>query len=395
MTQTTHDDSHQAWIVSRLSLGVNAERLPLADLSGQWQEAAAAWCKGGKQAFDLYCQSLPDGGQELLNMVYRFDSRAPDPAMLALRDKTHWTFDELLTTAFPDPVWTIPEYLPVGLCSLAGRPKVGKSWLALQIAHAVGTGGRVLDQAVEKGKVLYLALEDSAQRLKQRLQKQGAALGIDSEAYTVWPMFGDGGLTRLQDEIGREGHTLIVIDTLSRFLGRADQLDHAAMTVAIGELQRLAQMRDLTILTIDHHRKANAFASDPIDDILGSTAKSAILDAAWGLYKERGKQGATLRITGRDLIEMELSLQWDGLTCTWQLLGETDQVRKNTFRADVLDAIRALNTLGELATTAKIAEYLDKSNSYVSHTLADLLNNGDVIKAPKEGKEQPYALSQQ
>ena len=40
----------------------------------------------------------------------------------------------LLTATWPEPVWVVPELLPAGLAFLAGRPKLGKSWLALQIA---------------------------------------------------------------------------------------------------------------------------------------------------------------------------------------------------------------------------------------------------------------------
>ena len=84
-----------------------------------------------------------------------------------------WTADDILTTDWPKPVWAIPGLLPVGLTILAGRPKVGKSWLTLQIALAVASGGRVLGQPGEKGPVLYLALEDPPRRLKERMLKQG------------------------------------------------------------------------------------------------------------------------------------------------------------------------------------------------------------------------------
>jgi RecA-family ATPase len=58
------------------------------------------------------------------------------------------------------------ELLPEGLTILAGRPKCGKSWLALHIAMQVAAGGRTLESTpVEPGPVLYLALEDTKRRL--------------------------------------------------------------------------------------------------------------------------------------------------------------------------------------------------------------------------------------
>ena len=75
------------------------------------------------------------------------------------------TADKILTTDWPEPTWAVPELLPVGLSILAGKPKLGKSWMALQIAQAVASGGRALNKQVEAGPVLYLALEDTAEFL--------------------------------------------------------------------------------------------------------------------------------------------------------------------------------------------------------------------------------------
>ena len=41
------------------------------------------------------------------------------------RRKTGWTVGELYKTVLPVPVWIVPELLPAGLASLAGRPKDG------------------------------------------------------------------------------------------------------------------------------------------------------------------------------------------------------------------------------------------------------------------------------
>ena len=64
--------------------------------------------------------------------------------------------------------WAVPGILPEGVCILAGKPKVGKSWLALDLALSVGAGRVVLAMIpVEPGPVLYLALEDTARRHAQ------------------------------------------------------------------------------------------------------------------------------------------------------------------------------------------------------------------------------------
>ena len=74
---------------------------------------------------------------------------------------------ELQGRVFPPIQWIVPGILPEGLTLLAGKPKLGKSWLALDIAVAVASGGSVLGRECEPGPVLCLALEDNQRRLYQ------------------------------------------------------------------------------------------------------------------------------------------------------------------------------------------------------------------------------------
>ena len=82
------------------------------------------------------------------------------------------TEKDLGAIEFPPRRWVIPDLITEGLTILAGRPKVGKSWLALNWSVAVATGGIALDKfKVEQAEVLFLALEDSRRRLQERLRK--------------------------------------------------------------------------------------------------------------------------------------------------------------------------------------------------------------------------------
>ena len=107
---------------------------------------------------------------------------------------------------------------------------------------------------------------------------------------------------------------MVVIDTLARALGRADQSDLADMTVLVGDLQTLALEHDAAVLVIDHHRKPSGFVGDPIDDIVGSTAKSAVADAALGLFKEQGKAGAVLDCGPMPSAKIEIEAKGAGLS---------------------------------------------------------------------------------
>jgi DNA-binding transcriptional ArsR family regulator len=243
---------------------------------------------------------------------------------------------------------------------------------------------------VDQGRVLFLALEDSGRRLKSRLVKQQIPSGADIIFHTAWQAFSDGGLMTLENAIRDEKISLAVIDTFSRAVGRMDQLDPAEMTQVIGGLQRIAQANQVSVLLIDHHRKGGGFEADPIADILGATAKAAAADGALGLYRQNTKREYSLRITGRDVEESELALIWDGLTCCWQSLGAADDVRENSLKADILQAMREIIEDGELATTRRIADRIGKDPGNVSRALADLMAAGKIRRIEQRGRERPY-----
>jgi RecA-family ATPase len=87
-------------------------------------------------------------------------------------DEVTFTATELMAFEFPEAQWAVPGMIPEGVTLLAGKPKLGKSWGSLGIGVAVATGGKPLGKVrVERGEVLYLALEDNLRRLQRRLQK--------------------------------------------------------------------------------------------------------------------------------------------------------------------------------------------------------------------------------
>lgn len=308
--------------------------------------------------------------------------------------KKPWSVAALLSTQFPDPVWAVPGLLPAGLVVLAGRPKLGKSWLALQMAVAVGTGGMVLDRKVDQGKVLYLALEDNPRRLQDRLGKQQAPAVTTVDFHFEWPALVErGGLNRgteaLKTTIAAGGYKLVVIDTISRALGHADQLDQSDMNAAFGALQRMAIENDICLLLVDHHRKSAGGAGDVIDDVMGATSKVGVADAAIGIYRQRGQKEARLKVAGRDVEDQELIIKFDGELFSWQLVGNADDVRADSMAADIL---LALEEMGGSATVTKLARWLGKQAPNVAREVGELVARGKLIRGEKTGREQPYQL---
>jgi hypothetical protein len=262
-----------------------------------------------------------------------------------------FTIAELLTGSFPSPGFIVPDIIPVGLACAGGQRKRGTSWLVLQLAIAAATGGEFLGVCVPKIKVCYFALEDSELRIagRRKQQKQGMAVHRAEAAgvlfYTACPPAGEGGCELLRALIVEQGYKLVIVDTFSRFLGRGGQTDSAGMVRLLEALQQLAGEHQAAILLVDHHRTRarTSLDADPIDDILGSTARAGVVDCALGLYRRRNQDAATLKLCGRDFGDREIALVWDPAAFRWRAETPAPAAPRFTVREqETIAAVAAL-----------------------------------------------------
>lgn len=343
-----------------------------------YEEAAKAW--PGLPVTRNKARNWLANDPDLADAVAQIDPANPPPGGPPL-DNWLVSADELLTTDWPEPIWAVPDLLPVGLTILAGKSKIGKSWLALQLAQSVATGGKAMNRDVVKGPVLYLALEDPPRRLAERMKKQSWPTGTDAEFMTIGDFaervgdLRDGGGVTLAQQIDNRGYRFVVIDTLSRSV-YGDQSDVAEMTLALSPVQAAAQDHNCAVVMVDHHRKGFGTNPDAIADILGSTAKGAVADTTWGLYRERGKAGAKLNVIGREVIEQTLTLTFDGLTGCWQCEGDAFELEMTERRNEILVALESIGR----ASLREIAETVDQPRSNTHTRLQDLVNDGQILR---------------
>jgi RecA-family ATPase len=189
--------------------------------------------------------------------------------------------------------------------------------------------------------------------------------------------------------INENAYRLVVIDTISRALGRADQLDQGDMNVTFGALQRLAMEREFGLILVDHHRKSAGGAGDVIDDVMGATSKVGVADCAMGIYRERGQSTATLKVAGRDVDDQELALRWDATTFCWQL-ADTSGVKAESVQSDILTVIKEL---GGTATVQRVANWLNRPKQNIHREMQELVTKGLLLRGRREGKAIPYTLA--
>lgn len=319
---------------------------------------------------------------------------APEELKKKLKGKTKsttlempagWTASELCSLDFPEPKWIVPGIMPEGLTILAGRPKIGKSWLCLNMGIAVATGGRVLgNMRVEQGEVLYLALEDSPRRLKKRLLSilAGGIAPAELHIKTVWPKIDQGGVALLLQWFEEHPLTrLVMIDTLQKLVPKSQKSDgdnqYGKDYDLVGTIKAVADAYNACVQVAHHLRKADA--EDPLDKISGTIGLSGGADTILILDRKRGKTDATLFCTGRDIEEVKLSLCFDQAITTWISKGLAPDVDLTREQERIVEAVEAIERLGKPAKRGDIAKLVNKSPNATGKILQKLAESGIVV----------------
>ena len=255
--------------------------------------------------------------------------------------------------------YVVPDIIPSGLTLVAGKPKIGKSWLALDLCLSVAHGGFTLgDRHCIKGAVLYAALEDSERRLKLRLQKTARAdpWPDNLDLWTEMKPLEDGGLDQLRQWIATaEDPRLIDRHIPEGPQHQADQrVDYEADYRQAGALKQLSDETGVAIMVTHHVRKMDA--EDPLDLVSGTTGLTAAVDTVLVFKREGG--GVTLYGLGRDIEALELAVSLDKRTCRWSVLGDADEVRVSSERRAILDA---LAKAGEPMTAKLVSDVTGQS----------------------------------
>lgn len=308
--------------------------------------------------------------------------------------KTSWTAKDILTTQMEDVKWLIKDILPQGFFFLAGRPKIGKSFMTVQMCSSIVTGGKFLGYDVMmQGRVLYISLEDNVRRIKKRM----ANMGIDPEMKGLefleieerWEKLNKGGLEKLLERLTKKKYVLCVIDTYAKSFLLKDNNDAVEATKYLSPLYEMTRAGEFSFGFVDHHRKNNQYSGDVIDDLAGSGAKGGVADTVWGLIRERGKLNARLQIASRDTEIDLIDLKFDPDRTMWVPV-EQDLVKPGTIQAKIL--IHFGNN-GKEAYVRDVAKKLGYDPALISREMNELVKKGLLTKGLQQpGNRIPFML---
>jgi len=250
------------------------------------------------------------------------------------------TAADLVGMDFPPPRFVIGGFLTEGLTVLAGRPKHGKSWLSLLAAWSVAAGAPLDGRDAWQGEVLYLALEDTRRRLKDRLLKLKGDLGWfvpeTLDLRTSWPRADNNGLYHVADWLGkRKGNArLVIVDTLAKFRKppRNNANSYDEDYEAVSGLKQLADQFGVGCLVVTHTRKQKA--EDPFDEITGTLGISGAADTLLVLDTQQKGTAAKLYATGRDMPDSTTPMTYTPGSGRWVLGASKDGIDTEGRHAD-------------------------------------------------------------
>lgn len=323
-----------------------------------------------------------------------FDAVAKYNSLLAsLQNKQSFSdFKELLNKELEMPHEVIKDLLYEGVTILAGKPKLGKSWLMLELAIAVGSGGFFLGTLpiTKSGAVLYCALEDNERTLQNRINiyLQNNRMGhhdipsnISYATQGSIKKVNEGGISQLEQWCKQANNPrLIIIDTMKCLKPTTKQVGYESDYDATQPYRELVDKYGVAILLVHHTRKAEA-NNDPLDAISGSVGLSGSVDSLMVLNRARHENAARLFVTGRLMHEQDIALSFNN--GVWEYLGDGKLADASALQRKILDAI----TEG-IDSPSLIAKDIDESLRTVKWNLRKMLDEG-VIKQTTYGKYQP------
>ena len=188
--------------------------------------------------------------------------------------------------------WLVENIIAPGLTIIAGKSKIGKSWLVLHLSYCIEKGEEFLGRKRAKGDVLHYSLEDGKRRIKTRWDKM--CIQPDQTYYQFRdrkpkiPILTMGLEEEIEDWAKNiPNPKMVVIDvyvkvkkTISKSLNAYENDNYN-----LQNLQTLAIKYNIGIVLVHHTKKGSE--NDVFDEINGSAGIQSNMDSMIVLASSR------------------------------------------------------------------------------------------------------------
>lgn len=276
--------------------------------------------------------------------------------------------ETLMDMKLPPTKFCVETLLPQGISILGGAPKIGKSWMVLDLCVRIAKGEAIWNLSTQKGTTLYLCLEDPLNRIQQRLCMLTDEVPDNAYFATAAGTLADGLCEQIRNFVSEHPDTVLVaIDTFQ--IVRANTIDtsYANDYDDVRQMKQLADELEISILLVHHLRKQGD--SDPLNKISGTTGISGAMDAIFVLDKsKRNADTATLVCTGRDIEYREMEMRLSKEDCVWNLVSDSLENPQMRLPNEMVALIEFMKTQKSFIGTN--SEFTELFNSYYGKKLS-------------------------
>jgi len=286
--------------------------------------------------------------------------------------------DYIMNTQIAQTSYIVEKMIYQGLYILAVAPKIGKSWLALELCLSVAEGRQFLKHETNCGQALYLSLEDSLLRLQNRLY-EFTDEAVDNLSFAIMAeSIGNG----LDEQIENAKQSLpnlkiVVIDTLQKIRESTD-LSYSSDYKELSVLKNLADKLEIAILLVHHTRKN--YDSDPFNMISGTTGLSGCVDGSMVLVESKsGSRNGKLYCVGRDIENLELNVVFENNH--WVVTDEVEPHKRDTFPLVIHDLmLDEISFKGSATELCKLLYSRFGQRYYSNRVTRDLVQHTEKLK---------------
>lgn len=280
---------------------------------------------------------------------------------------------------YPEPEPLVDAILYPGLTILGGRPKVGKSWLALDLAISLVSGkkfGGYLE-VKKPGRCLYVSLEERPRQTRSRLRVLTQPSDYLSDLHFIYelPPLMAGGAAVLSKELTEHPVELLIVDSLLAVTKQAGRRNMDIMQAdynIVSTLREIAEKHAMALVLVAHTRKA---PGEFLDSIQGTSGTTAAADAVWVLSRTPDGD-AMLSVTGREVRSNVFGVKRSEDSPAWAITGEGDEVSQSEARREIIELLR---DQGPMRPTS-IARAARKNVGGVHRLLSKLCEAGLVVR---------------
>lgn len=296
---------------------------------------------------------------------------------------------DLLGMELEQPYTVVENMICQGLTILAGDPKVGKSWLCLDLCNSICNEETFLGFNTNKCECSYFALEDSENRLQNRLKKLTVRKDTlkNFHIQTKCSPLDEGLLEELENHLKEFPNVkFIIIDTLQKVRETKSngnnmyKQDYSEMT----KIKTFADAHKINITAIHHLKKGQE--DDVFNKLNGSNGITGAADTIIIISKIKNKKEVKFSIEGRDVEMNEKLLLFNTETCKWEVVCSDLEARK-----DMTDIERYNHN----PTVIAIKKLLEDKPTGVKILSSDLLMKIFEITGTYPKEDKPNTLSRE